>query len=249
MLWFKPTDGVIILHKATKVTLYENVIEQISTLISRGSYRQGDPLPSERQMAEELGVSRNTLREALKALGLIGVLEVKHGGGYFVSEDLNGSVITSSFKFISTERKEDVRDLFETRRILEAENAALAALRSTPELIEALENDEAGLRANMRNPEASSSYDTDYHSRVAKAAGNRMLLNFTNMLRWPLFKMMVKAINFGDIQLAEDTVDFHRKITTAIADKNPDVARRLMNDHILCVEETILRHLEEQQES
>ncbi|MDR1519849.1 MAG: FadR family transcriptional regulator [Planctomycetota bacterium] len=229
------------MKKATKITLYDNVIEQLGDLIGKGSYRQGDSLPSERAMAEELGVSRNTLREALKALGLMGVLEVKHGGGYFVSDDLNTSIVESSFRFMSTEKPNDIRDLFATRRILEAENAALAAANSTPELVAALENDEAGIRNNLDDTEVASSYDTDYHFKIARASGNRMLNNFTKMLRWPLFRMMLKTTYIGD--LMQYAVSYHRKITEAIADRNPGLARSMMNEHIMTVERTVLNDL------
>lgn len=233
------------MKKATKITLYDNVIDQLSDLIMRGSYHQGDQLPPERQMAEELGVSRNTLREALKALGLMGVLEVKHGGGYFVSDDLNASIIESSLRFMSTEKVEDIRDLFTTRRIIEVENAALAAMNATPELIATLGHDTDGMQANIDDTEVASSHDTDYHYRIAKASGNRMLLAISKTLRFPLFKMMLKATYIGD--LIQHSVQHHREITKAIADKNPDLARSLMNEHILTVEHAMLEEALEAQ--
>lgn len=226
------------MKRATKITLYDNVIQQLSDLIIRGSYRQGDQLPPERQMAEDLGVSRNTLREALKALGLMGVLEVKHGGGYFVSDDINASIIESSFRFVSTEKVQDIRDVFATRRIIEVENAALAAVNSTPELIRTLEIDTVGMENNIDNTEVASSYDTDFHFKIAQASGNRMLHAISRTLRFPLFRMMLKATYLGD--LIQQAIQYHRGLIAAIADKNPDQARALMNDHIIKVEKAML---------
>ena len=110
--------------------IYEEIVEQLRELISTGTFNPGDKLPSERDMAQMLGVSRASVREAVVALQAMGVLDVKPGEGTFVSASMNSEMIEPLALVLSVERN-PLAQLMEVRRILEAEAAALAAQRAT----------------------------------------------------------------------------------------------------------------------
>ncbi len=225
------------LRKAKKVTLYDDIVGQIEQLIRDGRFRPGDKLPPERELAEQLGISRNTLREALKALDLMGVLEAVQGGGSYVSKDLNTRLINSSFRFMSLNEDKEIFDLLEARRILESANAYSAAKNATPELIEALRKDLEAMKENIDRTEITSKYDSDFHLRIAEASGNLFLNELTKVLRTPLMKLMLRTTYIKD--LMPHTIEFHEKIILALESRDPEMAEKYMREHLAKIESEI----------
>jgi DNA-binding FadR family transcriptional regulator len=191
----------------------------------------------ERELASQLGISRNTLREVLKALELIGVLEVQQGGGYYLSTSTNSNLIASSFRFFKIKTYKDMHDLLETRRILEAASASLAAVKATRETIDCLKEDIAQMRLNCHDIELVSSYDLDFHFQIAKASGNMFLNSLTDILNHPIHELMLKMACFDT--LLSQAIDYHEKILDAILEKDADAAGRYMNKHLMLVENVI----------
>ena len=118
--------------------LYQDVVRQIRNLIDEGTLKPGDRLPSERELAEQLQVSRSSLREAMRTLELQGLVVSRPGAGTFVSNDTNGSVADALTAYLA-DGKDALKDVFEMRHILEPQMAALAAGRATPEDLQRLE--------------------------------------------------------------------------------------------------------------
>ncbi len=128
-------------HKVEPINsprIYEEIVRQIRTLISEGKLKSGDRLPPERDLAERFRVSRASVREALRALGSMGLIEIRLGEGTFVREISVDSLIEPLALVILTQR-EAVGELFEARRLLEPPIAGLAARRSTKEEIQEME--------------------------------------------------------------------------------------------------------------
>jgi len=225
------------LRKAKKVTLYDDVMSQIQKLIQNGILAPGDKLPPERELAVQFGISRNTLRECLKALNLVGVLDVKQGGGSYISSDLNLQLVSSSLKFVSAKKVQEILDLLEARRILETANAALAAKNSTPKLVKELQKSLELMTKNLADPEVSATHDSNFHLLIAEASGNQFLAELTNGLQDSLRRVMVKTTLIT--RLRPYTVTYHEKIIEAIANSDSSIAAKVMEEHLIKVEEEV----------
>ncbi len=110
--------------------LYEQIVEQIQRRIMDGDLKPGDQLPSERELGKQFGVSRTSIREAIRVLTLMGLVEVNHGRGTFITEQTPNAIRYTIDTMINIARKEGSGNLIELREILEPEIAALAAVRS-----------------------------------------------------------------------------------------------------------------------
>ncbi len=110
--------------------VYEQVIEQIKTMIISGNLQKGDKLPSERELVDQLKVSRTSIREALRALEIVGLIKCKQGEGNFIRDNFDNSLFEPLSLVFMLERS-NKEDIIEVRRIIEVEAAALAAKRIT----------------------------------------------------------------------------------------------------------------------
>src|SRR5262245_15361262 len=116
--------------QVTRLSLSENIVDQVSTLIAQGVLKPGQRIPSEKQLCQQFGVGRTTVREALRSLVMMGVLESHMGDGTFVRAD-PGRFIERSFQWGLLLKPKDVEDLVQTRLMLESQTAFLAATRAT----------------------------------------------------------------------------------------------------------------------
>lgn len=157
--------------KSTKV--YEIVMEQIKDIVKEGELKGGDKLPSERDLCEKLKVSRASIREALKALQMLGLIQSKHGGGNFINDNFENSLLEPlSIIFLLLGSKS--KDVIEIRKIIEPETAALAAKNITKEQLKELKeiSDELNTTSNL---EACASLDKKFHYKIAQASGNHLI--------------------------------------------------------------------------
>jgi GntR family transcriptional repressor for pyruvate dehydrogenase complex len=212
-----------------KTTLTESVFEKLVTSLLQGPWEAGDRIPPERELCQQLGIGRASLREALKALELIGMLECRVGDGTYVlprSEFLSRPLLWA----ITGTDKAELRDIVEARRVLEGEIAALAAERATTE-----EADEIGaavedLRAGLADPVRALEADLRFHLAMAKAAHNEILFNAVPLLRnlmgqWLLLKLRMPQASIKVLQQ-------HESIYVAIRHRDPLRARAEMLQHL-----------------
>ncbi|MEO0870586.1 MAG: FadR/GntR family transcriptional regulator [Pseudomonadota bacterium] len=225
--------------------LFQSVAEEIAKLIENGAFPPGTRLPGERELAERLGVSRVTIREAEIALQAIGRLEIKTGSGVYVSETQPEERIAlppaSAF------------EVTEARLLIESEAAALAAHNITPEGIERLED----LLEQMRtgDEELANEADELFHRTIAEASNNTAMM-YTVKSLWrmredlPEVKATYEAVCVHDA--ASRTAE-HEAIFVALRDRDPSAARSAMREHFHRLIEAMLdaterRALEEVQE-
>ncbi|MBB5140212.1 DNA-binding FadR family transcriptional regulator [Thermocatellispora tengchongensis] len=158
--------------KLTRLQLADQVVERLRGLIADGALRQGDRLPSETELSRELGVGRSTVREALRVLAHLGLIETRKGSGSYVS-GTPGPVSPGPSSAVAAA---DLADLFEFRFALESEIAQLAAQRRTPgqlrRILQALENVH---EAVAKGASATSVADVELHLAIAEAGNNRYL--------------------------------------------------------------------------
>lgn len=222
--------------------IYQQIVDQISRLIQEGTLKPGDRLPSERQLAEEFGVSRPAVREALSALGLTGLVEVRHGEGTFVRSTSEEGLVHSMALFLTLERHEAMgRELLEIRTALEAESAFLAAQRSEADDLQALEEALREMESAMNQGELGAEADWKFHRALASASGNGLLLQIMQMLT----ESMQESLKLYRERLLripgmnQMLFDEHRGIFAAIQDRQPELARDRMHNHILRVQRTL----------
>src|SRR5690242_9547850 len=156
------------------MALTDEAIEKIKEMIVSGDLRPGDRLPKEADLAERLGLSRNSLREAVKALSLINVLDVRQGDGTYVTS-LEPRLLLDAMTFVVEFHRDDtVLEFFEVRRILEPAATAMAALTMSDEQIDELRGllDDLGPHPSVESLVTS---DLEFHRRIAAGCGNRVL--------------------------------------------------------------------------
>jgi GntR family transcriptional repressor for pyruvate dehydrogenase complex len=215
-------------RRAPSVT--EEAIDKMRELIVSGSWGPGDRLPKESELAAQLGLSRNSLREAVRALSQLRVLEVRQGDGTYVSS-LEPGLLLESTGFISHLLLGETEiELYEVRRILEAAAATLAAGR-----IDAAEKAELGqILERMREADSVEDLveaDVDFHAVIAKAAGNAVLASLLASLSTSTMRIRLWHGRAADDALPE-TREEHRRIYEAIVAGDPELARAAATAHI-----------------
>lgn len=213
----------------------DEAIEKIKAMIVAGDLRPGDRLPREADLAERLGLSRNSLREAVKALSLIRVLDVRQGDGTYVTS-LAPQLLLDALSFIVDFHRDDtVLEFFEVRRILEPAATALAAQRMTTTDIDALRKVLAGLRDDATIDELVAN-DLEFHHGIAAGAGNGLLCSLIDSLSGPTTRARIWR-GLTQAGAVERTREQHAAILDAIATHEPDLARSWATVHIAGVED------------
>jgi GntR family transcriptional repressor for pyruvate dehydrogenase complex len=221
----------------------DEAIEKLRAMIVSGELRPGDRLPREADLALTLGLSRNSLREAVRALSLVRILDVRQGDGTYVSSLAADSLLEALNFIVEFHRDASVLELLEVRRILEPAASARAAV-----LITALSIDNLAAildRANADSPvEDLVKADVEFHRAIAVAAGNTVLASLIESLSAPTQRARVwrGMTQEGALQR---TLDEHRAIFDAIARRDPEMARTWATVHVAGVEEWLRNVLAE----
>lgn len=219
-----------------KIRVSEEIIEQVRDLIVSGRLRPGDRLPAEREFARTLRVGRSAVREAIRAMESLGIVEARAGEGTFVAAHPGSQgrdpITATLFQAWSTQRK-----LFEVRRVLEPGLAGLAARRATAEQIEKLRAVLGEQEAQVQRGETGVREDTAFHFLIAEATGNEVLLRIVDSLMDLLRKTREASLQRGDRPARSLTQ--HRAILDAIEARNQAAAERRMREHIRNIERLI----------
>lgn len=224
-------------------TVTENIIEQIKEQILSGKLRPGEKLPPERELAENFSVGRTSVREAIRALQYMGVLEVRYGEGTFLSR--NSSILTDHFKTSHLLKRFSVMDLVEARKIVEGATVYLAAKRGAPEDGETLQ--EIYLQAEDavregKSEEAFLKADFEFHRKIAEMCQNPVLLEMLDAMRELTLEENLDVIKKpGQIGNA---LAFHKEILDAITANDARGARRKMMEHLENIENTVMELME-----
>ena len=208
----------------------DDAIDKIQKLIMSGSWGPGDRLPKESELAAQLGLSRNSLREAVRALSQLRVLEVRQGDGTYVTS-LEPELLLESTSFVSHLLVgESALELFEVRRLLEGSAAALAAARIDETGKEALRG-KLERMIESETVEELVQADVDFHAVIAGATGNTFLTSLLASLSSRT--MRARMWRGREVDNALDvTRDEHRRIFEAIVGGDPELARSAAMAHI-----------------
>ena len=218
------------LPKKNQMTKCDYVVEQLKERIISGEFKSGDQLPPEGALCELFGVSRITVREALKKLNMMGLVEIKQGKGTFVKSVDLGMFMKPLFQLIDFEEI-DVEAIYTAREYIEGGTAYLAAsVRSEFELA-VLKNILQSIRQCIAEQDIVKLYEFDkaFHTEIAKAAHNPILLSILQ----PLEEIDTACVKRFDKYLTtlENCYKEHYDIFKAIEEQNPEAARQAMIQH------------------
>ncbi len=216
---------------------YEIVAERLLGLISSRHLGPGDVLPSERELVELYGVGRSSIREALRMLESKGVIKSGGNGSFAVAEFRNA--LNHSLDFLLSVDEADYGELFEVRRILEGEAAALAASRRNEEHLARMEVGIAGMEQGLDSEEGFITADLRFHLTIAEASGNRLIAHLMDAIRTLLQRSLSSAYHIPGSP--EGAIVLHRLILEAITARRPEEARQRMQEHVSRVERDITR--------
>lgn len=206
-----------------------------------GRLRPGDKLPSERDLAERFKVSRPTVREAMRGLSVLGVIEIRHGGGAFVTE-LDAADLLKPLNFFLSLSDVSIERLYEARVLIEGELAALAAKRADETLCAALEKLIADQIEVIEDVDAYLALDSAFHERLAAASDNTFLARAAQSMNVLGIEFRRASAEAGYAQ--SRSIDDHRRILTALRNREPDAAREAMRAHMQQVYATTRKALD-----
>jgi GntR family transcriptional repressor for pyruvate dehydrogenase complex len=217
------------LAPARRSSLTDDIVERLVGLILEEGLVPGDKLPSERELMVRLGVGRSSLREAVKTLSALGLVDVRVGSGMFVtSGDASALITPLSWGLLVGERS--AREVVEARRVVEIELAGLAAERATDGEIAAIGEKLALMRASLDDADAFARYDLEFHLAVARAAHNQVLYRMIDTLRHVLRAWFVEV--FPRRTDKSEPIRKHEPILAAIRARDPGAARAAMAAHL-----------------
>ena len=221
--------------KSTRI--YEEIVRQVKAMITDGKLKGGDRLPPERDLAEKFVVSRTSVREALRALESLGLVEIRPGEGTFVREVSIDALIEPLARLMVSQR-EAIGELFEARRLLEPSLAALAAARATPEEIQEMERILEEQAKEVAGGRTGLPQDAQFHAAIGAAAHNRAITRIAHAIMDLLTQSREDSLNMPGrpTRSHED----HRRVLAAIARRDADGAREAMLEHIGAVESLVL---------
>lgn len=212
--------------------VYETVIDQFKEMIISGELKKGDRLPPERDLVDTLHVSRTSIREALRALQIIGLVECRQGGGNFIRESFEDNLIEPLSLMFVLQNSRNL-ELLELRRSIEVQMAALAAEKITDlELLE-LEGILKGMKSDPDEAE-SVRLDADFHYLIARASGNRLMESILRAVS-SLMDTFIKETREEILSNPENDgkiVGTHEDIVIALRAHDPAAASGAMERHL-----------------
>ena len=224
-----------------QISTVERIVENLINLIKKHSLQMGDKLPSERQLCEIIGVSRPILREALKALQVMNIIDIRQGAGAYV-KSLEPKDIIEHLDIVFHLDSSLYRDLYEARRVLEAAVAGMAAQNISNTEIEAITENIHQAAVHIDDEQIFLERDLELHEIIMRSAGNRIIPIFMQSIN--KLALLVRKQTNTQLQIRQNTIQDHELIIQALKRRNPAEAARAMERHITNVEKAFL-HTEE----
>jgi GntR family transcriptional repressor for pyruvate dehydrogenase complex len=236
----------VLLEPIEQKTTTELVAQRLVALLSDGTLKPGDKLPPERELAQQLNVSRTTVREALKLMTLSGLLKAKRGDGTYVRQEFT-SFLSQQIEWPVLLSLHELDMIVEVREGLEVKAARLAAERATPEEIERIGVFQQLLEIKGRDIERETDLDMEFHHAIADASHNellrRLMLSLQNILRQYI------ALSNQMTDRLETTIAEHQAIYEGIKAKDPGAAERAMIEHLAMGKTWILNAISQKTEA
>lgn len=217
-----------LLQPVEKRTLTNVVTERLIGYVRSGELRPGDLLPSQHELARQLGVSRPVLREAMQALASIGIVEIRPGSGCYVRDPHVDDEPDALFEAVTHEA---AIELLEARMVVEVELAGLAAVRATDDDMRTMERLLTKIKRTVSRGQPTSAVTSDFHTALARAGHNKVLLRMTQIMKRPRQAQGARVEDaLPDIGAGEYAS--HLILYQAVASRDPETARAAMREHL-----------------
>lgn len=221
-----------------KKTIPEEIIHELKSLIDSGKITPGSKLPPERELARLLNVSRPSLREALRALSLLGIVENRHGSGTYLVSSPDRFPL-EPFSILLSLNKGAFLDILEARKSLEGTVAALAARRRNEDDLEAMNKALGKMRLHVRNYATYTKYELRFHKAIVEAAGNRVIRDLMEKLYRLLIDTRKRVYRYASETLSYQDCRNHEVIFEHIKSGDEQMAMEAMIDHLLLFEQRL----------
>jgi len=230
----------VVFTAVRKTRVYEGVAQQIQRLIADGALKPGDRLPPERELVERFGVSRSSVRDAIRVLELIGLVIPRQGEGTVVA-DVSADALVAPIASALVRKRELIAELLDVRKMIEPALAARAAARATPADVEKLEEVLDRQRRKTEAGEPTVEEDTEFHYRIALAAGNSVVRKVLDVLMDLLRETRARSLQVSG--RPQRSLAGHRRVLEAIRRGDAAAAERAVRLHLEDVERMILKRL------
>jgi len=224
----------------------DEVYKQLVSMISSGQLKPGEKLPSEREMASDLGISRQSLREALYRAKIMGLIEVRQGEGSFILSSAHESLQTPLLVLLE-EEGERIFEFFEIRKLIEGWCAEKASNEATVDDLEKMKKILEKMERVVPSDSKWEELDMEFHLSVAAATHNVIAMHLMEALResFGAFFRFRKVITKPE---KKDLLwDHHNQVYKAISQKDPSLARQKIVDHLDFIEDKIREDIEKMQ--
>lgn len=211
---------------------HDQIVSLIEDLIKRGQLKAGERIPPERDLAEKFRVSRNTVREAIKALAEKAVVVSRRGAGTYVAEGALGCMIDGV-----TRRRRRLEEIFELRKILEPQLARLAAQRITHSCLAALEEIIGEQHQALASGRSQVELDERFHRLIVKATENSVLCEVYETLHGVLAESRIRELQSPERNKC--SLDHHLRLLGALKNHAPEEAAQLMQHHMEQIEKNL----------
>lgn len=224
------------LRVVEKKKAYEDIVQQVLVLIEEGKLKRGDQLPSERELTEAFKVSRTTVREAIRTLESMKLLQSRQGNGTYVLVSSEEALIQPLAAALFN-KKDDIRDIFYIRKIIEPHVAELAAENATPQEIEEMERILRKQEECIGHRENIIETDSAFHNLMVKATKNRVMERLIVVLIDLLKKSREKYLMEDENdERAKRSLEGHHRVLSAVKNGDGDAARKSMLQHLEDIE-------------
>jgi DNA-binding FadR family transcriptional regulator len=215
----------------TQGGLVDRVVNEIQSVIVNGQLEPGAKLPPERELAEELGVSRTVIREAVRILVAKGLLETKPGVGTIVRQVTRDQIVEPLSLLLQTQEGGiSIEHLHQVRRMLEVEIAGLAALQASEEDIADLKQVLVDMESVETGPKEFAARDSDFHQGLAKTTYNPLLIILLDSIRDLMQEVRLMVTRHPGLR--EQVMPDHYRILERVAARDPEGARQAMEEHL-----------------
>ena len=217
-------------NRVPEAVAAEAVVKHVSSRIEQHLLRPGDRLPSERELAVRVGVSRPSVRSGLRTLAAMGIVHTRHGSGTYITDGppcLDGKPLRA----LATLHGISHEQMFEARCVLEVGAAGLAAERASSDQMVAMADEVSGMFASVDDPQSFLMHDIRFHRAVAAASGNLILAALVEMVSGLFFELRTHVPPRTPPELRHVAI-IHRNIYEAVRAHDPDQARSEMSVHL-----------------
>lgn len=235
-----PSPSPLAFTAVRKTRVFEGVAQQLQRLIVEGALKPGERLPPERELCARLGVSRGSLRDAIRMLELAGLVVPRQGEGTVVA-DLSPETVAAPIASMLVRKRELLAELLDVRRMIEPALAARAAERATPEDVARLEDVLRRQEEKVQRGEPTIGEDGEFHYQLALAARNGVVRSVLDVLMQLLRETRARSLQTPG--RPRRSLEGHQRILEAIRRRDPGAAEAAVRRHLEEVEQIVMKKL------